>query len=58
MSGIKAGTQSIGCRVTSCRYNHDGCDCSLSKIEIEPMSGGHTGQPCDESLCANYVSRN
>lgn len=57
MPGARAGTQTIGCRVTSCRHNSEGCDCLLPKIEVEPMSGGHTGRPCDESLCASYVPR-
>ena len=58
MSGSKAGTQTIGCRVTSCRYNTSGSDCSLSRIEVEPMNGCHTGEACDESLCGSYKCRN
>jgi hypothetical protein len=57
MSGTRAGTQTIGCRVTSCRYNHEGSGCSLSKIEVEPSPNCNTGEPCDESLCGSYVSR-
>lgn len=58
MPGAKAGNQTIGCRVTSCRYNSEGCDCSLSKIEVEPSPNCHTGKSCDESLCGSYVTRN
>ena len=57
MSETKAGSQTIGCRVTSCRYNARGCDCQLSRIEVEPKCGCHTGEPCDESLCGSYKAK-
>ncbi len=57
MFDSKEGSQTIGCHVTSCRHNSKGCDCSLSHVDIEPMCGCHTGEPCDESLCASYRQR-
>ena len=57
MTSDKSGKQTIGCRVTSCRYNRGGCDCELSRIEVEPQCGCDTGEPCDESLCGSYKSR-
>lgn len=54
MSETKAGSQTIGCRVTSCRYNSCGKTCELSQIEVEPQCGCHTGEACDESLCGSY----
>ncbi len=54
MMSEKEGNQSIGCRVTSCRYNRSGAACELSHIEVEPQCGCHTGDPCDESLCGSY----
>ena len=45
------------CHVTSCRYNKSGMACELSRIEVEPQSRCHTGEPCDESLCGSYKSR-
>ena len=56
MSGTKAGTQTIGCRVSSCRYHSEEDHCSLARIEVEPMPGCHNGEPGDESLCASYKS--
>ncbi len=57
MSESKAGCQTIGCRVTSCRYNQRGMACELSRIEVEPQSRCHTGEPCDESLCGSYKAK-
>ncbi|MEG1548672.1 MAG: DUF1540 domain-containing protein [Clostridia bacterium] len=57
MDKSKAGCQTIGCRVTSCKYNSSGCDCELNRIDVQPMCGCHTGQPCDESLCGSYKSK-
>ena len=37
MTSDKNGKQTIGCRVTSCKHNMSGCDCELSRIEIEPL---------------------
>lgn len=36
MSHGKAGSQTIGCAVTSCRYNDEGSYCMLNRIEVEP----------------------
>lgn len=57
MSKSKVGCQSIGCRVTSCAFNKSGQSCDLERIEVEPMCGCHTGEPCDESLCGSYKAR-
>ena len=57
LAEMKAGSQTIGCRVTSCRYNMRGTDCELSRIEVEPQCGCHTGEPCDESLCGSYKAK-
>ena len=57
MSKSKAGCQTIGCKVTSCAYNRSGSNCDLDRIEVEPMMGGHTGDPAAESLCGSYRKR-
>ena len=57
MQNSKTGFQTIGCHVTSCRYNGGGDECELPHIEVEPMDGCHTGEPCDESLCGSYRAR-
>lgn len=57
MSECKSGCQTIGCRVTSCRYNRNGMGCELSRIEVEPQNCTHTGKPCDESLCGSYSAK-
>lgn len=59
MSAEKTGTQTIGCSVSSCRYNDGGSYCELSRIEVRPCAGckSHTGKPEDESLCGSYRSR-
>ncbi|MDR0840042.1 MAG: DUF1540 domain-containing protein [Christensenellaceae bacterium] len=57
MSKSKLGCQTIGCRVTSCCFNQTGNNCDLDRIEVEPMSGCHTGEPCDESLCGSYKAK-
>jgi hypothetical protein len=49
--------QNIGCRVTSCSYNEDGCHCSLDAIEVAPCSGCHSGKKEDESNCASYKAK-
>ncbi len=56
MAGSKAGTQTIGCRVSSCRYHSEGDGCSLSRIQVEPVPGCDNGKPGDESLCGSYKS--
>jgi len=59
MSSEKAGKQTIGCHVASCRYNDGGSYCALSRIEVQPCTAAHahTGNPADESLCGSYSSR-
>lgn len=57
MTKSKVGCQTIGCRVMSCAYNKSGQSCDLDRIEVEPMSGCHTGEACDESLCGSYKTR-
>ncbi|MDO4568313.1 MAG: DUF1540 domain-containing protein [Clostridia bacterium] len=51
------GCQTIGCSVTSCRYNDSGCKCKLSSISVEPCACEHTGDPADESLCGSYKAK-
>ncbi len=50
----KCGKQTIGCEVSSCRFNSSGSECTLSKIEVMPVRGGSGGSPENESLCASY----
>ena len=57
MQNSKSGFQTIGCHVTSCRYNGHGDECELPHIDVEPMEGCHTGEPCDESLCGSYRAK-
>ncbi len=58
MSGNKAGCQTIGCGVSSCAFHNESEDmCQLDSIRVEPMSGCHTGDPCDESLCGSYRAK-
>ena len=33
-------------------------DCELSRIEVEPQCGCHTGEACDESLCGDLSALN
>ena len=51
-----SGKQTIGCEVTSCRFNERGAECSLSKIQVKPRCDCHTGN-CDESECGSYVAK-
>ena len=58
MNKAQQGCQTIGCRVTNCRYNRDGSYCELSRIEVEPCTDKpDTGRPEDESLCGSYKAR-
>ena len=58
MDKNKIGCQTIGCHVTSCRYNDGGNYCELSRIQVEPCTGKpDTGTPEDESLCGSYAQR-
>ena len=54
----KIGNQTIGCRVTSCRYNGKGSYCELSRVQIEPChQKPASGRPEDESLCGSYQTK-
>jgi len=57
MTKSKAGCQTIGCRVASCAYNKSGHSCDLDCVEIAPRRGCHSGEACDESICASYKAR-
>lgn len=50
----KRRSQSIGCTVCSCEYNHDGRRCSLDNIMVEPCKDAHSGKAEDESWCGSY----
>ncbi|MBR3382941.1 MAG: DUF1540 domain-containing protein [Clostridia bacterium] len=53
-----AGEQTIGCSVTSCRYNGEGAHCALHRIEVRPCrSGESSGRPDDESFCGSYSQK-
>ena len=41
MTQNQVGCQTVGCRVTSCRYNDKGSYCELSRIQIEPSQRPH-----------------
>ena len=56
MNESKCGSQTIGCKVTSCRYNLNDCLCELSRIEVEPRRDCHS-EDCDESLCGSYRAK-
>ncbi|MDO4572366.1 MAG: DUF1540 domain-containing protein [Clostridia bacterium] len=48
--------QSIGCEVTSCRFNKQGCKCDLEHIEVKPSCDCHSGE-CNEANCGSYVAK-
>ena len=52
----KTGKQTIGCEVTSCRFNEQGCDCELDRIEVKPKCDCHSGD-CSESECGSYSAK-
>ena len=56
MTGSKCGKQTIGCGVTSCRFNSRGAECELERIEVRPNCDCHTGD-CRESLCGSYAAK-
>lgn len=42
----------IACEVTGCKYNHNGCNCTLDKIQV--------GCTCDSehcTCCESYADR-
>lgn len=49
--------QSIGCDVTSCRYNSQGCECELSHIDVMACPGCTSGNAVDESHCGSYRAK-
>ena len=58
MSQNKAGCQTIGCNVKSCRFNDKGTYCALARIQVEPcLHSQNSGNPEDESLCGSYRPR-
>lgn len=52
----KIGKQTIGCEVTSCRFNQQGSVCDLNRVEIKPNCDCHSGE-CDEAQCGSYVAK-
>lgn len=60
MNGEKSciGEQTIGCGVSSCRYNGEGRYCELHRIEVRPCKGcGGSGKADEESFCGSYSQR-
>lgn len=59
MTSANNGSQTIGCKVSACRFNERGTSCRLSRIEVEPCPGcrSHTGRPEDESSCGSFSAR-
>lgn len=53
----KTGRQSIGCEVTSCRYNSHGSECDLHSIMIRPCQNCCSGRAEDETLCGSYEAK-
>ncbi|HZK43856.1 MAG TPA: DUF1540 domain-containing protein [Syntrophomonadaceae bacterium] len=51
------GKQTIGCTVSSCKFNSKGQYCGLESIEVSPVQNVNSGIAQDESLCANYEKR-
>ncbi|MBS7306821.1 MAG: DUF1540 domain-containing protein [Eubacteriales bacterium] len=51
------GNQSIGCAVTSCSYNENGCDCRLNRIQVMPCNCNHTGCAEEENYCGSYKAK-
>ncbi len=49
----KTGKQTIGCEVTSCCYNHSGCECELNHIDVRPSCNCNSGEP-NETMCGSY----
>lgn len=57
MSNQNVGCQSINCGVCSCRHHMQDDTCKLQSIQVEPMCGCNSGEPCDESLCGSYQAK-
>lgn len=50
----RAGQQTIGCEVESCKYFDQGGMCNLNRIVVKPCRSCNTGNPEDETLCGSY----
>ena len=48
--------KSIGCEVTSCRFNSQGSECGLERIEVRPSCDCHSGD-CHEANCGSYAAK-
>ena len=57
MTNEIVGKQTIGCSVTSCRYNHSGANCELNRIEVAPRCGCQDGSAEGESCCGSYDAK-
>lgn len=42
----------IACDVNMCRYNHDGCNCTLDKIQV---GSTHNSEQC--TCCRSYIEK-
>ncbi|HIU80329.1 MAG TPA: DUF1540 domain-containing protein [Candidatus Coproplasma excrementipullorum] len=42
----------IACDVNMCKYNHDGCNCTLDKIQV-----GNTCEGKECTCCKSYISK-
>ena len=42
----------IACDVNMCKYNHDGCNCTLDKIQV-----GDTCEGKECTCCKSYISK-
>ena len=42
----------IACDVNMCKYNHDGCNCTLDKIQV-----GTTCEGKECTCCKSYIER-
>ncbi len=52
----KEGNQTIGCEVTSCRFNSQGNSCNLHSIQVKPACDCHSGG-VEEANCGSYVAK-
>ena len=41
----------ILCNVDNCKYNHDGCNCTLNKIRVGCTGNGGHDCTCCKSYC-------
>ncbi|MCL2670962.1 MAG: DUF1540 domain-containing protein [Clostridiales bacterium] len=49
------GKQSIGCDVTSCKFNTRGSKCKLREIQVRPTIGCENHDQ-SESQCGSYMN--